>query len=191
MTANPTPGHTTPADVVTAIFPELCKLSTIQAQALAMRLRGESITRIGKKLHVTRQTVSLWCNHHPAFVAELNRRQHELLAESAMVYRRLLRKSFNVIKEVLDEGQPESLRVALSMVNGPTSRAILSREPGPTDEIGVINQMALDEQKTWEPKEGYMEVDVHQDYAHRLAQVDFSPKPTPDSPQKAEMPEKQ
>ena len=54
---------------VTSLFPHLCSLSPMQMRALALRIQGEPVGRIAKKLGLTRQTIYRWCNHYPAFVA--------------------------------------------------------------------------------------------------------------------------
>ena len=167
------------SDLAPDLFPQLCNLTPLQAQALALRLRGEPVGRIARKLGVTRHTISRWSRQHPAFVAELNRRQQELLADSAIAYRRLLRRSFRVLNSALTPESPDSVRVALSFVHGPASRQILGRDVGPIDEIGVVNQMALAEQLAWDSKEGCVEIEDHQECARRLAQMDFSPSPIP------------
>ncbi len=81
-----------PDGLVHELFPQLCELSPLQLQALELRLRGWPIGKIAQKLSLDRKTISRWCNHHPGFVAEFNRRQEEMVRQSALMHRRLLRK---------------------------------------------------------------------------------------------------
>ncbi len=71
--------------------------------------------------------------------------------------------------------------MALALVNGSASRKLFDHQPGPTDEVSVVNKMASDEQRTWGTTDPYMEIAVHQDYAIRLAQMNFAPEPAPHS----------
>ncbi|MBP3983759.1 helix-turn-helix domain-containing protein [Pseudoxanthomonas helianthi] len=62
------------------------KLKPIQLKALDFILSGLTLTEVSEKLGVSRQTVSEWKNHNPAFRAKLE----ELQAEAEEEMRNLL-----------------------------------------------------------------------------------------------------
>jgi hypothetical protein len=173
-------------------YPSLSTLTTLQLQAIDLLLRGHSVNHVAGTIGITRVTISRWKNHHPAFIAELNRRQQELLSHSALLYQRLLERSLRTLHDVLSgkSADKAALRIAVAIVNGVTSRRSLDCKLGPTDPIAVVNQMVTQEQQAWiAPNEIYLEGCVHNEFVHRLAQVNFNPEPTPGpKPQEPQIP---
>lgn len=167
---------------VLTLYPHLATLTAIQARALSLLLQGHSVTAAARRLGLERHTVSRWRNHHPAFVAELNRQQQELLSQTAVLCHRAVRKSFKRIHAALNKtDSPESLQVAMAIARSSLAHQIaVIREPAPTDAIAVVNAMAAREQRL--VGDTYQDSYVHQDMAHRLARLDLEPNPMPPAP---------
>jgi Homeodomain-like domain len=165
---------------ILTLYPHLAHLSPQQLQALHLLMSGLSVAVAARRLGLARHTVSRWRNHHPAFIAELNRHQEELAAQSTVLCQRALRKSFKLINATLKKADsPEALRTALALARTAT-RQTLTRAAGPTNVIAVVNAMAAQDQHL--VGDSYQDPYVHQDMAHRLARLNFAPVPAPASP---------
>ncbi len=159
------------SDNVTTRQPHLATLSAKQAQAVELLVRGHTDTSVFTQLGIDRKTLYRWKNHHPAFIAELNSRQRQLLNQAALFYRRSLRKSFRIVNSAMKNvDSPNAIRVALALINGPTGRKALNQEIGPTNSIAVVNAMAAEVQRLLEGTNS--DPYVHQEMADRLAQLD-------------------
>jgi len=158
-------------DNVTTRHPHLATLTPTQNQAIDLLIRGHCDTSVAAKVGVDRRTLYRWRNHHPAFIAELNFRQQQLLAHSALLYSRSLRRSFKVVNKTLKTpDSSDAIRVALALINGTAGRKALNQQIGPTNPIAVVNAMAAEEERLLADTNS--DPYVHQDMADRLAQLD-------------------
>lgn len=157
------------SDNVTTRHPHLASLSPKQSHAIDLMICGHSDTSICARVGIDRKTLYRWKNHHPAFIVTLNFRQQQLLSQSALSYRRSLRKSFKIVNAAMKTpDSPDAIRVALALINGSAGRKALNQEIGPTNPIAVVNAMAAEEERLQTDVDPY----VHQDMADRLAQLD-------------------
>ena len=126
---------------------------------------------VADSVGVSRRILLRCKNHPPAFIAELNFRQQQLLAQSALLYSRLLRRSFRIVNKTLKTpDSPAAIRVAPALINGTAGRKALNQQIGPTNPIAVVNAMAAEEERLLAHTNS--DPYVHQDMADRLAQLD-------------------
>ena len=158
------------SDNVTTRHPHLATLSAKQAQAIDLLTRGHSDVSICVKIGIDRKTLYRWRNHHPAFIAELNFRQQQLLSQSALLYSRSLRRSFKIVNKTLKApDSPDAIRVALALINGSAGRKALNQQIGPTNPIAVVNAMAAEEERLLADTNS--DPYVHQEMSDRLEQL--------------------
>ena len=89
--------------------PSLLQFTTLtpaQIRAIDALMAGLGYEKAAESAGVHRVTVSRWANHHPAFIAEMNRRRRELLAESADRIRRLDNLALRSVQERIENGDP-------------------------------------------------------------------------------------
>ena len=89
--------------------PSLLQFTTLtpaQIRAIDALMAGLGYETAAESAGVHRVTVSRWANHHPAFIAEMNRRRRELLAESADRIRRLDNLALRSVQERIENGDP-------------------------------------------------------------------------------------
>lgn len=113
-------------------------LSGSQELAMDALLLGATDSKAGKAAGVTRQTISSWKNHHPAFVAEMNRRQQEIWTASREHLRSLVPKALHVLDAALS-GESPNPRVAIRVLemSGLPNESI--SPSGPMTTIDVID----------------------------------------------------
>lgn len=92
-------------------------LSVEQHRAMELLLAGQSATQVATRLGLDRRTLYRW-RHHPAFQAELNRRQLEMSEATDQRLRRLAEKATSVIERKLDEGSLLAATTLLKLVQG-------------------------------------------------------------------------
>jgi len=96
---------------------KLLELSVRQRNAIDLIVMGSSDQDAADKVGVARETVTRWRLYHPAFRAELDRSRRAVWGSSADRLRALIRKSMDIIEEVLNDGDnPKRAAVALSLV---------------------------------------------------------------------------
>ena len=83
---------------------DLLRTTPVQDLAIEVLVGGGTTLTAANESGVTRQTVSLWRNHHPGFKAALNSRRRELLTERADRIRDLDTQALAVIAEAIDDG---------------------------------------------------------------------------------------
>ena len=83
---------------------DLLRTTAVQDLAIEVLVGGGTTVNAANESGVTRQTVSLWRNHHPGFKAALNSRRRELLTERADRIRDLDAQALAVMGEAIDEG---------------------------------------------------------------------------------------
>ena len=109
----------TEADNVRRLNPE-------QIAALDLVVAGNTDAHVASEIGVTRQTVNVWRNHHPAFRAELTRRLREMSESLANRSLSVRLKALDVIEEAIENGSVNAaiayLRLAMPApdVSGPT-----------------------------------------------------------------------
>ena len=118
---------------VLTLYPHLSTLTAIQAEALSLLLQGHSVNATAKRIGVVRHTVSRWRNHHPAFIAELNRQQEEVRSQTAILcHRRPAQELPANPRPPLDKTDaPESLQVAMSLARSAIAHHAVTRDPRP------------------------------------------------------------
>ncbi len=85
-------------------YESLLKLSPPQVLAVDVLDAGGSQVEAAEKAGVSRVTVSRWLHHHPAFVAELNRRQVERASRVAARSDELTFKAMEVVAQAVEQG---------------------------------------------------------------------------------------
>ena len=114
---------TRPTEPDTTHHPDAVTRSLTPAQSCAVLLlaAGRTDAETAAELGVHRCTVSQWKNHHPAFIAQLNRTRDSVNAELADRFRVLASSALRVIGEAL-EGDDSPARTAAAF-------ALLKRVP--------------------------------------------------------------
>ncbi len=88
---------------MTATEPDKSRhLNPVQEQAVALLLQGRPTGEVAEAVGVARQTLSEWRNHHPAFIAEMNRRRVEVWGAALQRLQALLGRAVEVLAEDLD-----------------------------------------------------------------------------------------
>jgi hypothetical protein len=105
-------------------------LTPQQETAVDLLASGKTVTDTAQAIEVTRQTVSEWLNHHPAFQAALNQRRQELWEGVIDTLRGLLPKALDVLKQELDGETP--LPAAIQVLKSCGIYGAVGRPTGPT-----------------------------------------------------------
>ena len=103
-------------------------LTPAQSCAVLLLAAGRTDAEAAAELGVHRCTVSQWKNHHPAFIAQLNRTRDSVNAELADRFRVLASSALRVVGEAL-EGGDSPARTAAAF-------ALLKRVPLTTAVVG-------------------------------------------------------
>jgi hypothetical protein len=111
---------TRPADHLAHLRAALVSLTPAQAIAADALATGSTHEAAAELAGVTRETVTRWANHHPAFRAALDSYRHALAAEQADTARRLRGKALAVVERRLDDD-----------ADLPTALAVLRALPAP------------------------------------------------------------
>jgi hypothetical protein len=90
------------AEAQRAALAVLTTLSVEQQNAVDLLVTGQSDAEVAAAVGVTRQTVNVWRNHHPAFQAALNARRREVWETSVDRLRDLLPRALDCLSEELD-----------------------------------------------------------------------------------------
>jgi CRP-like cAMP-binding protein len=120
------------AGEIVLVAPEPGGLSQAQHVAIGSLMTGQTITDAAQAASVTRETVSRWLNHDPAFQAELGRQRAALHTAVDDRLRNLTGQALDTLESLMNGGSHDiKFKVALavlSMADG-TRRRI-----GPTSE---------------------------------------------------------
>jgi transposase-like protein len=115
-------------------------LSLRQQAALARLLAGEPLGDIARALEIDPRTLYRWRRHHPAFTAELTRRQRELWGDLADDLRGAVADGVGTLRGHLVNHDPMTqLRAARFLVN--LVNADRLRPTGATTVDGVLDEM--------------------------------------------------
>lgn len=123
-------------------------LTDKQLAAISWMVQGMSDAEIARGIEVHRATVARWRLFHPTFIAELNRRRQEEIAQTADRMRRLAMISIEVLeKQLLDESNPAlRLKAAITLLKmSGVERAAKERKPLSAEEI--VDDIALSHRK--------------------------------------------
>ena len=104
-------------------------LSPQQEAAVDLLATGRNLTDVGRRVGVTRQTVSEWANRNPAFQAALKTRRQELWFGLADRLWGMRPKALDVLEWELDYG---NLKAAVEVLKA-TGMYGLPKPDGPTD----------------------------------------------------------
>jgi hypothetical protein len=85
------------------------RLNLKQEQALELTLEGRSDAEIAETVGITRQTVNVWRNRHPGFVAEVNRRRRQLAAKREAQLDILLNELLDASLELIQARDPRAV----------------------------------------------------------------------------------
>ena len=123
-------------------------LSVAQLNAVECLVSGMTDGEAAEAVGVTRQTVNVWRNHHPAFIAGLNRRRLEVWGAATDKLRALVPKALGVLDASLTT-DPDP-RVALRIVqlagldrHGRGAPNLGPASIGPTDPEAVLEAEAV------------------------------------------------
>ena len=117
----------------------LFHLQPNQELAIDVLLRGGTQQEAAEKSGVTRETVNRWCNRHPAFIAELNRRRHSHAQEVPARISDIDARALAVVRDAVVDGD---LSAAMGWLRGRKLDALNSQPIGPTNPDDVISDMA-------------------------------------------------
>jgi len=112
-------------------------LSPKQFSAINYLLIGNDERYICSSLRIDRKTLYNWRNRHPAFMAELNRRENEVWADVAGTLRLGVANAVSTLRNQLLLDSPTALRAAralIALVNSPRLAPT-----GPTTVAGVLD----------------------------------------------------
>lgn len=107
-------------------YESLLKLSPAQTVAVDVLDAGGSQLDAAAKAGVSRVTISRWTHHHPAFVAELNRRCIERAGRVAAQSDELIFKAMELVAQAIDQGDV-TVAVQVLRILGPVTPEIRSR----------------------------------------------------------------
>ena len=119
---------------------ELYGLTVRQEIAIAAFLESKTQAEAAKEAGVTRQTVSTWAAHHPAFIAALNARRREISEAHADRLRQMRLNALEVIDDAIERGDSRLALEFWRASGGPS----FADPIGPSDPEGVITARAID-----------------------------------------------
>ena len=106
-----------------------------QLQAAACLAGGATHEDAAQVAGVHRVTVSRWANHHPAFIAEVNRLRIEAAEQAVATVRRITSAALAVVESAVEAGD---LEAALKWLRLGTLRSLTAVAGGATDPVAVI-----------------------------------------------------
>ena len=92
------------------------QLSQEQMNAIDYLLKGQSDRAVAEAVGVSRQTVCVWRNNDPLFIAELNRQRIELWSEARERLKSLANRALDVVEQQLDSSDPKAALAAAKYV---------------------------------------------------------------------------
>lgn len=92
-------------------------LTVEQLLAVDYIMTGMTDREVAEKVGMTRETVTKWRNHHPAVIAELNRRRAELITIGMEQLKALVPEAVAALRAVINDPEnPNRARVAMEVV---------------------------------------------------------------------------
>ena len=110
-------------------------LTPAQSSAVLLLVAGRTDAETAGELGVHRCTVSQWKNHHPAFIAELNRTRDSVNAELSDRLRVLASAALRAIGDALESGDPAARTAAAFEVLKRVPLSAAARGPRHADEV--------------------------------------------------------
>lgn len=92
------------------------QLSQEQMNAIEHLLQGKSDRAVAEAVGVSRQTVWVWRNNDPLFIAELNRQRFEMWKEARERLKSLANRALDVVELHLNSGDPKASLAAAKYV---------------------------------------------------------------------------
>ncbi|HZZ42793.1 MAG TPA: hypothetical protein VFE58_07635 [Tepidisphaeraceae bacterium] len=144
-TDSPTPVevHRTPAPA-----PPGRTLSPRQLAAIPLLLEGYPDAHVAAQVGVTRESVNRWRNHHPAFIAHLNRQRQLRLASAADRYHALLITSMHILEQYHGSNTwlENKVKPATALLREAARRTFTPlATPPPTNTEDVLTQLLADD----------------------------------------------
>lgn len=118
---------------------DLLRTTPVQDLAIEVLVGGGTTLSAAKESGVSRQTVSLWRNHHPGFKAVLNSRRRELLTERADRVRDMDAQALAVVAEAIDDGDRS---MALAWIKTRRLDSVDVSNIGPTRADAILDDEA-------------------------------------------------
>jgi hypothetical protein len=123
----------------------LTTLSVEQQNAIDLLVTGQTDTEVATTVGVTRQTISIWRNHHPGFQAALHARRQAIWGAAVDRLRELLPKAVERLEAELDG--PDGWKIALRLIEAtglvrPQGAHLGAYGVGATEPEGIIDGIA-------------------------------------------------
>lgn len=112
-------------------------LTSKQALAAVRLVAGDSHDRAADAAGVHRVTVTRWANHHPAFVAEVNRLRADQIKQTAAMIRAVTEGALDVIGSAIAGGD---VGVAVQWCRMALPLAVTTVPDQPTESVDVVDQ---------------------------------------------------
>ena len=107
------------------------QLSPRQLEAIELVLEGKTDMEVGDSVDVHRVTVNRWRHHHPAFIAELQRRRWDRYQAAQDRFAQLVELSFDRLCAALRQDGPEAVNTSWKVISKAFQENGLSRPPSP------------------------------------------------------------
>lgn len=120
-------------------------LSPQQEAAMLHLLAGKSQREAAEVAEVTESTVSRWCNHDAAFIAELNKRRAGLWDTHADKLRSLAGRAVDTLEGLLDAGDEKTRLAAATAILKSVALHEGGRPAGPIDAEEIKSQWRTSE----------------------------------------------
>lgn len=104
-----------------ALRAALLELTPTQQVALEALVAGATHAKAAEAAGVTRETVTRWAGHVPAFRATMNLYRAALVTEQIDTSRRIRGKALSAVERALDEGDIDPLAVLRVVTDAPAS----------------------------------------------------------------------
>src|SRR5580700_2445664 len=121
--------------MTTADYKELHTLNQRQHLALAALAGGSTHQVAAEAAGVHRVTVTAWANHHPAFIAELNRSRADAAAQALGQVKRLTSAALDAVEEAVRSGDVQAALKWLALAPLPSAA---DHYVGPTVSVDVV-----------------------------------------------------
>ncbi len=124
-------------------------LSDKQLEAVSLILEGHTLTEVAEKIHIARQTVSIWVNQNPYFIAELNKQRSEIWQSHKERLSTLIGSSIKSLEEALsDPENPFRVKIAFEILKSVGIDRIPSSNPGPMTPEEIVRDQLIRNRET-------------------------------------------
>jgi hypothetical protein len=122
--------------------PDLYDVNDAQLAAVSNLVAGATTTQAAEAAGVSRQTVSLWRNHHAGFIAELNRQRSELNQERVDRVRDIDTHALDLIAIAMAIDGQADVDVAIKWATMRRLATVDVTQIGPTDAVDIVDRKA-------------------------------------------------